>query len=130
MELVATFIEKPLFVLEPEIRESEADALPSLLVRLDAIQGGGDDDINDIEVAMILFPLCVSLAVYLICYPLFLSYQGKAICDWLTGGGLIGFLLHLAIKNKNKKVLFQALFGAHGILKAPRSDPFLLKLFS
>jgi len=46
----------------------------------------------------------------------------------VTGGGLIGFLLHLAIKNK--KVLFQALFGAHGILKAPRGDPFLLKLFS
>jgi len=75
VELVATFIEKSLFVLEPEIRESEADALPLLLVRLDAIQGGGDDDIIDIEVAMILFPLCVSLAVYLICYPL-LSRQG------------------------------------------------------
>jgi len=70
VELVATFIEKSLFVLEPEIRESEADALPLLLVRLDAIQGGGDDDIIDIEVAMILFPQCVSLAVYLICYPL------------------------------------------------------------
>ena len=75
MLLVATFIEKLLFVLEPEVRESEADALPLLLAPLDAIHGGGDDDIIDIEVAMLLSPVCLSLAVYLNCYPL-LSRQG------------------------------------------------------
>lgn len=61
MELVATFIEKLLFVPEPEVRESEADAPPLLLALLDAIHGGGDDDIIDIEVAMFLSPLCVCL---------------------------------------------------------------------
>jgi hypothetical protein len=97
VELVATFIEKSLFVLEPEIRESEADALPLLLVRLDAIQGGGDDDIINIEVAMILFPLCLSCRLLDL-----LSSLIKARLS-VTGGGVIGFLR----QSKTKKFCFR-----------------------